>query len=138
VKAEIEVLVELAQTAGAMQTHEEACEYITDRATKLVTAFAGYLDGEAFDGLGADGESEYEVAGYSTAAPFALHGSGRTLVFRITADALRVSGKFAAREEVEEALADAARDTFSELVGEKLLTSEQVPVGWHVESVEVE
>ena len=137
-KAEIEVLVELAQTAGEVLMHEEANEYIASRATKLVTATAGSLDGEALDGLGADGESEYEVTGYWTAAPFALYGSGRTLVFRITADVERIIGKFAGREEVEEALADVARDTFAEMEGEKLLTSDGVPTGWHVESVVVE
>ena len=137
-KAEIEVLVELAQTAGEVLMHDEVNEYITNQATKLVTATAGSLDGEALDDLGADGESAYEVTGYLVAAPFALYGAGRTLVFQITADVERITGKFAGRDEVEEALADVARDTFAEMIGEKLLTGNGVPTGWHVENVEVE
>lgn len=78
--------------------------------------------GDTIDGIGADGESEYEIAEANIVQVLDRDGADSetniaTVAVEVEVIINRVSGKFAARYELEEAVEECATDILSELVG---------------------
>lgn len=93
-------------------------ETLADRFDRLV--------GDSIDGIGADAESEYEISDITVVqildrAPFAIDDASVACVdAEIEVIINRLSGKFAARYELEEAIDECATDIAADLVNQTL------------------
>jgi hypothetical protein len=91
---------------------------LADRFDRLV--------GDSIDGIGADAESEYEISDITVVqildrAPFAIDDATVACVdAEIEVIINRLSGKFAARYELEEAIDECATDIAADLVNQTL------------------